>query len=184
MNTIFHLYNDHGLLVNLLVIILMLVCGITYLKLASSHIRIAWMLRSVWLLFGVAIILLMTLNPTQSGVTGVFASLRLSEALSEIAQPQNGTLRLPDWHDPAANILMTIPLATGLAIAGRARRTILTIALGMCCIETVQHFFIQGRTAQFSDVVLNTMGGMLGVGLAKISHKIVELGYRSSLFRK
>lgn len=172
---IYSLYSEHGLLINLLVIISMMASGVVYLKIATSQVRSAQILRGVWLLLGLAIILVMTLSKFPTDTTGGFESLKLSQRLSVIMESPDMKQKLPNWHDPVGNILMTIPFATGLAMSWTARRTILTIALLSICVEIVQHFFIPGRTGQITDVVLNTLGGIAGVLLAKISYKIVNV---------
>jgi hypothetical protein len=65
--------------------------------------------------------------------------------------------------DVLNNILLFIPFALGLRLAGAPSRTVVfagaLLALG---IETLQLFAIPGRDASLSDVLTNTLGSWLG----------------------
>lgn len=70
--------------------------------------------------------------------------------------------------------MLMVPLATALALNWSQRRTILAICGLSVSIEITQHFYGHGRTAQVSDVILNTTGGLLGVGIAALAATIAN----------
>jgi len=180
MTTIMNLYGQHGLLINTLVLIGLVVVGVTISVLDQTHRRITSALRRTWALIGLALILLMTLSPFKKGLGVGFESIQISHAISPLTQPQASGFHWPDWHDPIGNILMTIPLATALALTWTKRRTILTIFGLSAVIEITQYFYRHGRTAQASDVLLNTIGGVCGVGIATLSLLIAsKIGTRT-----
>lgn len=80
------------------------------------------------------------------------------------------TLGIPGFSREAAiliggNVLMFVPL--GMCIAARARRWRIVLALAASLalsggVETVQYLFMSSRSASVDDVMLNTLGGLLG----------------------
>jgi len=70
--------------------------------------------------------------------------------------------------ESAANALFFVPLgAIAVLLLGRSRWK-LAVAAGLiasAAIETLQAIALPGRTAALSDVVANTLGAALGVGL-------------------
>jgi glycopeptide antibiotics resistance protein len=125
-------------------------------------------IKAAWVLAGLALIFIMTLSPFKQGVVEGFESLQVSRVVTHFTQPQTSGFDWPDWHDPIGNIFMTSPLATALALTWTKRRTILAVFGLSVAIEITQHLYGHGRTAQFSDVLLNTLGGACGVGLAML----------------
>lgn len=69
--------------------------------------------------------------------------------------------------DVGANLLLFVPLAAGLRLAGVSwRRVVLASALLSLTVELLQYFVIPGRDASLSDVLTNTTGGAVGAALA------------------
>ncbi|HET6680408.1 MAG TPA: VanZ family protein [Gemmatimonadaceae bacterium] len=70
--------------------------------------------------------------------------------------------------DVTLNVLLFVPLGAALALAGvgRARAVILGL-LATLTIETLQGTLIPGRDAALGDVVMNTLGTLLGFELAR-----------------
>jgi glycopeptide antibiotics resistance protein len=72
------------------------------------------------------------------------------------------------------NIVMVIPLGFLLPIVFRSLRkwwkTGITIAIFILCIETLQNFI--GRSADVDDLIMNTVGGLIGYGIAILCNKI------------
>ena len=168
MTTIFNLYGQHGMLINALVLVGLIGLGVAVAALSSAHTKVVAAIRTLWVFAGLALIFIMTLSPFKQGVVVGFESLQVSQVVTHFTQPQTSGIDWPDWHDPVGNVFMTIPLATALALTWTKRRTILAIFGLSVAIEITQYFYGHGRTAQFSDVLLNTTGGVLGVGLAML----------------
>ncbi|HEX3276114.1 MAG TPA: VanZ family protein, partial [Gemmatimonadales bacterium] len=69
--------------------------------------------------------------------------------------------------DVGANLLLFVPLAAGLRLAGVSwRRVVLASALLSLTVELLQYCVIPGRDASLSDVLTNTTGGAVGAALA------------------
>jgi hypothetical protein len=68
--------------------------------------------------------------------------------------------------DVLANLILFLPLGAGLALAGATphRATALTVAF-TTAIEVLQHRVIPGRDGAFDDILANSLGGLLGMGL-------------------
>jgi hypothetical protein len=68
--------------------------------------------------------------------------------------------------DIVANLLLFIPFALGLRLAGLSwRRTVLAAAAVSLTVELLQLVAIPGRDASLSDLLTNTIGGALGATL-------------------
>jgi hypothetical protein len=69
--------------------------------------------------------------------------------------------------DVGANLLLFVPLAAGLRLAGLSwRRVVLASAVLSLTVELLQYFVIPGRDASLSDVLTNTIGGAAGGAMA------------------
>jgi hypothetical protein len=69
--------------------------------------------------------------------------------------------------DVILNVLLFLPFGLGLGLRGVARRRALLLILATTLtVETLQGCFIVGRDASLSDILTNTLGGGLGLGLA------------------
>ena len=123
-------------------------------------------LQIFWASAGLLLVLGMTLSPSKREALVHYQILPVSLWLSELNRPQSPRFYWPGWHDTGGNILMTVPLATALAVTWSKRRTIMAVCGLSVSIEIAQHFYGHGRTTQISDVVMNTMGGVIGVGIA------------------
>lgn len=77
-----------------------------------------------------------------------------------IFKPLFWEMRNHMWKDIGLNILLFVPL--GATIGGR--KGILLGLLLSCCIEVLQYFFCLGY-CEMDDVVNNTIGAVVGVGL-------------------
>jgi VanZ family protein len=70
--------------------------------------------------------------------------------------------------DVILNIILFIPLGVGLALTGvSGRRALLAMCALSAIIETAQLLFIPGRDATLRDVLTNTLGGAVGLALAR-----------------
>ena len=189
MTTILNLYGNHGPLITVSALICLATLCIGLVRLKSLDDPMFSFAQKLWILASLSLIALMTLSTSNPNEIVSFPALHVSEIVKDITQPSTSatastatdlgatahwSLHLPDWHDPVANILMTVPLATALALTWAKRRVVLTIALLSISIEVTQYFYGHGRTAQVSDVVLNTIGGLVGVGLATLSYRIAN----------
>jgi hypothetical protein len=74
------------------------------------------------------------------------------------------------WHLPQQfallNLLLLLPLGALLALNLSARKALLLVIGTSLVIEAAQWWLALGREADAADVLLNVIGGALGVGLA------------------
>jgi VanZ family protein len=76
--------------------------------------------------------------------------------------------------DFGLNILLFIPLGFGLRLAGVRRRTAwLVIVASTITIESLQYSLITGRDSDLSDIMSNTLGGVLGVAAADARRRLL-----------
>ena len=71
--------------------------------------------------------------------------------------------------ESAANVILFIPFGLLITfIAGARRWWIVAIGLGLAAaaIEVGQALFLPGRIATIDDVLANTAGGLIGIGIA------------------
>ncbi|HEX5437709.1 MAG TPA: VanZ family protein [Gemmatimonadaceae bacterium] len=69
--------------------------------------------------------------------------------------------------DVLLNILLFIPFGLGLRLSGmRAWKALIIAAATSLAIEVLQVGFIVGRDASLGDLVSNSVGGLVGIGLA------------------
>jgi VanZ like protein len=96
--------------------------------------------------------------------------------LTPSVDPNGLTLLTPLWcvvcgdtggADIAANLLLFIPFAVGLRLAGMSwRRTVLVSAALSLTVELLQLVAIPGRDASLSDLLTNTTSGAIGAAIA------------------
>jgi hypothetical protein len=68
--------------------------------------------------------------------------------------------------DVVANLLLFVPFAAGLRLAGLSwRRTVLLSAALSLTVELLQGLVVPGRDASLSDLLTNTTSGAIGAGL-------------------
>jgi glycopeptide antibiotics resistance protein len=74
------------------------------------------------------------------------------------------------------NAIMLIPMGFMLPIVFKKMRklykTVLCVALFIVCVETVQYFI--GRSADVDDLIMNTLGGMIGYAIYAVLNKILS----------
>lgn len=76
--------------------------------------------------------------------------------------------------DFGLNILLFFPFGFGLRLAGLRRRTAWLVALGATVsIEMLQYSVITGRDSDLSDILSNTLGGVLGVAAADARKRLL-----------
>jgi glycopeptide antibiotics resistance protein len=120
----------------------------------------------------------------------IFATILFQISTSNLFNPDGATFRLDlmpftwtegRWARMASevipNILMFIPFGFFLPVVwGRAKKWYVTIGIALLfsvCVETIQ-FFI-GRAADIDDVMLNTLGGIIGYGAFRILTYLIKL---------
>lgn len=82
-----------------------------------------------------------------------------------LAQPR--TLLPMGWlADGIRNLILFAPLGAALWSTGRTRRSALAIGFGLSLVIEILQLAIPGRFPALSDLVFNTLGTGLGVGLA------------------
>ncbi len=76
--------------------------------------------------------------------------------------------------DFGLNVLLFIPLGFGLRLAGVRRRTAWLVVLGATItIETLQYAVVAGRDSDLSDILSNSLGGVLGVAAADVRRRLL-----------
>ncbi|MEP6686918.1 MAG: VanZ family protein [Gemmatimonadales bacterium] len=103
-------------------------------------------------------------------VAGLLAIAAIT--LTPTDDPRRGALLTPllclicgdrGMSDVAANLLLFLPFATGLRLAGWSwRRTVAVAAAVSLSVEVLQLFVITGRDASLSDLLTNTTGSAVG----------------------
>jgi hypothetical protein len=96
--------------------------------------------------------------------------------LTPVPDPNNYTQLTPLWcimcgelggADIVANLLLFLPFAIGLRLAGLSwRRTVLVAAAVSLTVELLQLVAIPGRDASLSDLLTNTISGAIAATLA------------------
>ena len=77
-------------------------------------------------------------------------------------------------QDVLLNILLFVPLGVGLGLTGLRRHWALAIiVLTTLAVETLQYTVIVGRHASLSDVLTNSLGGWLGMTLARHARELL-----------
>ncbi len=174
MSQIFDLYRNHGAFLNAMTVFGLFSLAVLALWLREIFPPVARMLEIGWLVSGLGFIALLTLSPVPIGETQSFDSLSINQLINQLTSPASTTFYWPDWHDPVGNIMMTVPLACAIGLSAPARKTVLLIFLLATGIEVTQYFYGHGRTAQISDIALNTLGGCLGAILARSSRALIN----------
>ena len=172
MTPVLDLYLDHGALLNALTVFGLFTLVVLALWLREIFPTVARMLEIGWIIAGLGFIALLTLSPVSVSGTQGFESPAIHQLINELTSSSSLSFQWPDWHDPIGNIMMTVPLACAIGLSSSARKTILLIFLLAVGIEITQYFYGHGRTAQISDIALNTLGGCVGALLAKSSHAL------------
>jgi hypothetical protein len=107
---------------------------------------------------GLAAILVATLTPSDDPRSAAF----LTPLLCLICGRQGGA-------DVVANLLLFLPFATGLRLAGWSwRRSVAAAASVSFTVELLQYLVITGRDASLSDVLTNTASGAMGATLGGV----------------
>ena len=121
---------------------------------ARRHVRISQKSFAVVVLVGSLIAIgLLTLRPTADTDTISFWCLKCGDRPAV---------------DVLLNILLFVPLGTGLALYGVPFRRAALLALACTCsIETLQYFAIAGRYASLRDILTNFTGAVIGYALGR-----------------
>ena len=83
-----------------------------------------------------------------------------------------------DQLEWAANVILFIPFGLLIALMMRTRHwgiLAVGIVVASTVIEVGQAVFLPGRVASFADILANTLGGMIGIGLAGVIRGIATL---------
>ena len=76
--------------------------------------------------------------------------------------------------DFGLNILLFVPLGFGLRLAGVRRHTAwLMVASATVTIELLQYSVIPGRDSDLSDILSNTLGGVIGICAADVRRQVL-----------
>lgn len=67
--------------------------------------------------------------------------------------------------DVVGNALLLLPLGAGLGLLGFRVRTTVLIAFSLSALVEITQLFVPGRTTSVDDVLLNTLGALLGHAL-------------------
>lgn len=123
-------------------------------------------IASVGLVVYGGLVLFVTLLPNPGGDGFETRILNLLSVLYDRGVPEWFNFHLLEF---TANILMFVPLGLciGLLLPKRAQWAGLLILPALSvAIETAQYVFLANRLATVSDVVANSLGGWIGLGIA------------------
>lgn len=82
--------------------------------------------------------------------------------------------------DALVNVVLFAPLGVGLALAGLdIRRALLAGVLASLSVELAQVTIIPGRDASLGDLSFNTMGTLVGFGVARLTPALARLDRRT-----
>jgi hypothetical protein len=83
--------------------------------------------------------------------------------------------------DVVNNVIMFVPFAAGLTLAGLRRWAVLALAIATTLtVETLQIGVIRGRDANVGDLLMNTVGGMVGIALTATWRRWLTPGPRAA----
>lgn len=92
------------------------------------------------------------------------------ETVEELNQPLRKVAHASEY------CVFTILLTIALSNSGLKGKKIFIIALAICfiyaCSDEYHQTFVKGRTGQFSDSLIDTLGGAIGVTLIFIKYRI------------
>jgi glycopeptide antibiotics resistance protein len=83
-----------------------------------------------------------------------------------------------DQLEWAANVILFLPFGLLIALMLRTKHwgiLAVGIVVASTVIEVGQAVFLPGRVASFADILANTLGGMIGIGLAGLIRGIATL---------
>jgi VanZ family protein len=133
------------------------------------------MRRNVFLLASLAFIVVLTLGPT--GGDDVVEISELGDVVNAVGRSDTSYL-LHFSLEAAANVLLFMPLGAALYMRGLSiGRTALYGFVLSAAVEGAQLLLIPGRTTSLDDVLLNTLGAVLGQGLLSRSTRDREPGH-------
>jgi glycopeptide antibiotics resistance protein len=119
--------------------------------------------RNLVLLASVGLIAAFTLTPKSGGTSAEFS--QLGDILQALRH-SDPDLLLEVLLEAAANVLLFVPFGASLGLRGSSIG--MTAFYGLilsAAIESAQWLLVSGRTASLEDVLLNTLGAVLGQGL-------------------
>ena len=135
-------------------------------------------MRSVWKVVLVAaclVVLMATLSPHNHGTQVIAEKI----VLKTHPGPRPSRQLINEYSDNVGNLLlfMSIGFASGLIVKDRKhrRRIILYAAALSATVEITQALFLPARHGTFEDVVNNTLGAAVGLGLAVLARKTWSL---------
>lgn len=122
--------------------------------------------RPIWvdiaLLASVAGILALTLNPKNE--QNEIQLIPFGDIFDALLAPVDERLLLA----AAANLLLFIPFGAALNMRGLSLGKTVLVAFGLTvCVEGAQLLFVSGRTTSVDDLLLNTLGAIVGHGLCR-----------------
>ena len=172
MNGILNLFGTHGVMVSAAAIASLVLMGTIVTVVKQHHEATAVTIQFIWAAITLGLICIMTFSSGQVNSGVGFPSLDVSAVLPNIQAGKSPGRQMPGWYDLAGNVLITVPLATALALNWTRRRVVTTVCTLSCTIELAQYFYGHNRTAQLSDIALNTLGALLGCLIAEICRRL------------
>ena len=106
-----------------------------------------------WIVLFVAIIILITLTPSNSFT-------RSALDFFSLAMPTPG-----DWFDAIANVALYVPLGLVLRSRTKSGGVVALTGTAFSCATELLQFAIPGRDPSFRDILANTLGSFAGAQL-------------------
>ena len=142
-----------------------LIVTIAWLVLRSAGPRYARTAHDLLVVLSVITILVLTLRPGDlDRLRSPWELMPFDELLAAISAADAGGVRLA-LADAVTNIMLFAPLGASIALrwpGHSARRVVLSAAAFSTAIEVTQGLTGLGRTAQLTDVLMDTLGAWLG----------------------
>lgn len=185
MGIIMDFFHARAYFITSALLISMLCMVIISREFSQRNIRWVNQVLNIFMLANLALIFVMTVTPVGPHVP-------TPEEIYWATQPRppffpNGWRWNSAWHDTGANIMLMMPLAVALCLKTKPLKALLSIMCLSSSIEIFQHFYGHGRTSQMSDFLNNSLGGVIGVGIAMVGiliHKKFDPTIRAKTLNK
>ena len=141
-----------------------LVVTIAWLLLRSAGPRYARTSHDLLVVLSVITILVLTLRPGYEGRFSPWELMPFDDLLAALSAADLSGMRLA-LADLVTNIMLFAPLGASIALRWprvSTRRVVLSAAALSTAIELTQGLTALGRTAQTTDILMNTLGAWLG----------------------
>ena len=122
----------------------------------------------------VAVTLTLALTMAPAGESGTRLAWNLNPLPTLRVIVTGEASRYGTQMDALGNLLLILPLGCLLALLAGSRVAALLVVAVSLSLETTQWLMATGRQPEVADVLLNAVGGFVGIGLAVLAARIVR----------